>query len=195
MKRALTLLLLSLIGLIVFPSFAQKLHKITKDEKNRAKEQVREYYSTDFGLCEYWKLKNSVEGSEQQVADLDTETQKYQDEISKVKREGAIKIDSLGRVEVVGTTSKPEVKKYDICTLTTGTVYKIQAIISDSDWEKTKIGREKTVFTGDEETEEAKVYTFACFTDKQEAEDFNQKLLDLKLNTKVEIYENGKKIK
>lgn len=195
MKSVLTLLLLSLIGLTSIPSFAQKLHKITKDEKKRAKEQVREYYSTDFGLCEYWKLKNSLGDSDKQIADLDAETQKYLDDTEKAKREGAIEIDSLEKVEVVGTTRKPEVKKYDICTLTTGTVYKIQAIVADSDWEKTKVGSEKTIFTGEEDTEGTKVYTFACFTDKKEAEDFNQKLLDLKLNTKIEVYENGKKIK
>lgn len=205
-RRILTVLLVFVLLLTVLPNQAQrkkkKKEKIPRAEKKALKEEIRAFYSNEAGLLAFKELLNSEAQNNAMADELEAKLPADRAKIDEATStlEDMKKEEEELRAEIArlknnpnegGSSGNNTPQTYQICNLTSGTVYKIQVIMSDAEW-NTAGGDIK--FTGETDADGTKKYTFACFSDKNQAEEFNKKLLSINMNTKIEVYKDGNKV-
>lgn len=171
-------------------------------KKKALKEEIRGYYSNEAGLLAFRELLNAEQQNNAKAEELEakiqndkTQLQRADDNLADMQKEEEELKAEIARLKSDGGAGSGSEnytpKAYQVCNLNSGTVYKIQVLMSDAEW---NAAGGDILFTGDTDADGAKKYTFACFGDKREAEEFNKKLLSINMNTKIEVYENGSKV-
>ncbi|HAI76729.1 MAG TPA: hypothetical protein DCM08_10825, partial [Microscillaceae bacterium] len=91
-------------------------------------------------------------------------------------------------------TYEPRKNQPEFKCETAGTVYKVQFELTDAElYREVAEGNKTIVFSGDVDEDGKKKYTIACFSEKEEADEFLQYLQGIKIPCILTTYVEGKK--
>jgi len=195
-------ILVSFFVLYTIPQEAQA-QKIPKKERKRLVKLAKRWYKDERGILEYKELKDKmfndrkkvvllqqdIDANNKQIARLDKETEEKEARIKELEAE----IERLKELQQEGTYIPQE--KYNPCELTTGTVYKIQIVMQENQLYQGMVdGQKQIIFNGERDDDGAYKYTIACFSNLEEAKEFNEEMNNLSIKTVLVTYQNGKKV-
>lgn len=178
-------------------AFAQKL---SKEEKKALQKELKELQKNP---AKYKALKETIEERKVNLNKLDGQLTQVTTSIVDVQNqiiEKDKRIKELGdefaRIQIENKDTQKVVKKQMNAD---GTVYKVQVPINESSLyeEVSEIdGKKRPVFSGDEDADGKKKYTFGYFKEKKDAETFQKYLQMLRIkDAKIEVYTDGVKAK
>jgi TolA-binding protein len=191
-----SLLLIAFMAITVSLSYGQGLSKAEKKalqkeikelQKNPAKykqmkdgvQEKKDHLTKLDGQID--DLNESINGTQEKLKEKDTRIKELSDEIARLRTE------KEETDKVVKTNTNGE-----------GLIYKVQVQIDDSSLyqEVSEIdGKSRPIFSGEQDEDGTKKYTFGYFKDKAEAETFRKYLQMLRIRDAVVVaYKDGKKI-
>lgn len=174
--------------------------KLSKEEKKALQKELKELQKNP---AKYKALKEAIEERkvnlnklDGQLAEISTSITEVQSQI--VEKDKRIKElgDEFARIQTENKDTQKVVKKE---TNADGIVYKVQVPVDESSLyeEISEIdGKKRPVFSGEQDEDGKKKYTFGYFKDKKDAETFKKYLQTLRIkDAKVETYKDGVKAK
>ncbi|TAG46671.1 MAG: hypothetical protein EAZ31_00120 [Cytophagia bacterium] len=178
-------------------AFGQKL---SKEEKRALQKELKELQKNP---AKYKALKETIEERKVNLNKLDGQLTQVTTSITDVQNqiiEKDKRIKELGdefaRIQIENKDTQKVVKKQMNAD---GTVYKVQVPINESSLyeEISEIdGKKRPVFSGDQDSDGKKKYTFGYFKEKKDAETFQKYLQMLRIkDAKIEVYTDGVKAK
>jgi chromosome segregation ATPase len=179
----------------IAPTFAQ----MTKAEKKELQKQLKELQKNP---KKYKELKQILEDRRANVKKMEGELAEITSSIADIQKQIKEKDerikelgDELARLQTENKDTQKIVKKE---TNSEGIIYKVQVPIDEASLyeEISEIdGKKRPVFSGEEDQDGKKKYTFGYFKNKKEAETFSKYLQMLRIkDAKVFTYKDGVKV-
>ncbi len=174
--------------------------KLSKEEKKVLQKELKALQKDP---AKYKALKDAVEERKANANKLDGQMTEITTSITEVQaqiveKDKRIKElgDEFARIQTENKDTQKVVKKESNAE---GVVYKVQVPIDESSLyeEMSEIdGKKRPVFSGDQDEDGKKKYTFGYFKEKKDAETFKSYLQILRIkDAKVEMYKDGVKAK